>query len=69
MIVCDICGKRKITKPYLFPMRTTWCAVENGKKIASFPKYEDKTIDLCETCARSIADAVDHLRSSYHKEE
>ena len=69
MIVCDICGKKKITKSYFFPTRTTWWAMKNGKKIASFPKYEDKTIDLCETCAQAIADVVDLLRSGYHKED
>jgi hypothetical protein len=68
MIVCDICGKKKMTKPYFFPTRTIWYAVENGKKIASFPKYEDKTIDLCETCAQVIADAINHLQSTYQKE-
>lgn len=69
MIVCDICGKKRMTKSYFFPMRTTWYVEKNGKKIASFPKYEDKIIDLCEMCAQSIADAVGHLQSSYHKEE
>ena len=69
MIVCDICGKHKNTKSYLLPMVEPWVMTHEGKYIYSYNKYVDKPVDLCEICAQTIADAIDHLQRTYQKKE
>jgi len=69
MIVCDICGKKKATKVYTMPIKTWWYAMHDGIKMASFPKYETKSVDLCEPCAQTIADMIDELQHAWQKEE
>lgn len=68
MIVCDICGKNKIVKPYKLPMVEPWVMTHEGQYIYSYNKYVDKSVDLCETCAQTVADAINHLRHTFQKE-
>lgn len=68
MIVCDICGKHKVTKAYTVPMRTLWHIEYKGLPIKPYLKYESKSIDLCETCAQTIADAIGQLQDAFQKE-
>lgn len=69
MIVCDICGRKEVTKVYTIPMKTWWYATHNGIKTASFPKYEIKSVDLCKNCAKAIADIIDELQCAHQKKE
>ncbi len=62
MIVCDVCRKSKFVKSYILPMRSIYHAMSQGEKIASFIQYEDKNVDLCQSCAENIADSIDRLR-------
>lgn len=68
MIVCDVCGKSKLVKPYTLPMRGIYHELYQGKRIGSYIKYEDKSVDLCQSCAESIADLIDRLQSVHQKE-
>lgn len=62
MIVCDLCGKRSQTEQFTFPTKVYYYATHNGKRVARFHRYEQRKIDLCENCARSIADLLDDMK-------
>lgn len=62
MIVCDICGEKKSLKPYTFPMKEVWCNTYQGEIIDSFVRVVDTEIDLCDSCAKRIANELDKLR-------
>lgn len=68
MIVCDICRKSKFVKSYTLPMRGVYHELYQGEKIGSFIRYEDKNVDLCQSCAESIADLIDRLQIIHQKE-
>lgn len=69
MIVCDICRKQKSVKSYTLPMRRVYNKLYQGERIKSFIRYEDKNVDLCSSCAESIANAIDRLQARYQEEE
>jgi len=69
MVVCDICGKNLDVKTYTLPARGAWHCMHEGEIVCSYLKYEDKQMDLCSSCSRTIADYIDHVKAVYKEKE